>query len=208
VISIWRKQILVVRQAVGVGFTPLTEKKSNAYLIGYFQSYKYLDLVNSVIKKIKVANPGKELLQVMQDAEKESPLVVHFRFGDYLQEDKFGQPSNKYYREAIQEMWNSGRYKKIWVFSDEIEIAKSLFPSEFISHVRWMENIDKSSVSTLEAMRLGKGYVLANSTFSWWGAYLSHTDQAVVIAPSPWFQGMESPESLIPKNWQERNSLP
>jgi len=70
-----------------------------------------------------------------------------------------------------------------------------------------MENIDNSSASTLEAMRFGRGYVIANSTFSWWGAYLSHTDHAEVIAPDPWFQGMDSPDSLIPRNWQKRNSL-
>jgi len=207
VISIWRKQILVLTQGRGVGFAPLEQTKFDRYLVGYFQSYKYSDSVNPEIKKIKLANPGMELLQVMQDAETELPLVVHFRFGDYLQEDKFGQPSSQYYCDAIGEMWSTGRYKKIWVFSDEIEKAKFKFPLEFLSHVRWMENIDDSSASTLEAMRFGRGYVIANSTFSWWGAYISHTDQAEVIAPDPWFQGMDSPDNLLPGNWQKRNSL-
>ena len=208
VISIWRKQILVLTQGLGVGFTPLKQKNFDTYLIGYFQSHNYSDSINSEIKKIRVANPGRELLQVMQDAERDLPLVVHFRFGDYLKEDQFGEPSNQYYRDAINEMWSTGAYRKIWVFSDEIERAKCKFPSEFLSHVRWMENIDDSSASTLEAMRFGKGYVIANSTFSWWGAYLSHTNQAEVIAPSPWFQGMNSPDGLIPENWQLRHSLP
>jgi hypothetical protein len=50
-------------------------------------------------------------------------------------------------------------------------------------------------------MRLGEGYVIANSTFSWWGAYLSRSSNPLIIAPRPWFSKVESPRDLIPDSW-------
>ena len=52
-------------------------------------------------------------------------------------------------------------------------------------------------------MRLGRGYVIANSTFSWWAAYLSLNPGVEVVVPSPWFMGMEDPGELIPPNWKQ-----
>jgi len=62
--------------------------------------------------------------------------------------------------------------------------------------------VDNSPTATLQAMRFGRGYIIANSTFSWWGAYLSMTENAPVYAPSPWFKGMRSPEDLLPPHWK------
>jgi hypothetical protein len=62
--------------------------------------------------------------------------------------------------------------------------------------------IDRSPAATLEVMRFGAGYVIANSSFSWWAAFLSKKPDVEVIAPQPWFQGMDEPRDLIPPNWQ------
>lgn len=206
VISVWRRKPLQIIQGKGIGFSPLHQKKSNQYLIGYFQSYIYSDSEGSKIKQIRIENPGRNLLELTKAADNELPLVVHYRFGDYLQEDHFGLPSNQYYKDAIKEIWDMNICRKIWVFSDEIETAKSRFPAEYVKFVRWIENIDDSSAATLEAMRLGKGYVIANSTFSWWGAYLSKNAKAPVIAPTPWFQGIPSPTDMSPPTWKTLNS--
>ena len=69
--------------------------------------------------------------------------------------------------------------------------------------IRWIDSVDDSVVATLQAMRLGRGYVIANSTFSWWAAYLSLNPGVEVVAPSPWFMGMEDPKELIPPNWKK-----
>jgi len=52
-------------------------------------------------------------------------------------------------------------------------------------------------------MRFGKGYIIANSTFSWWGARLSYEEEPDVIVPKPWFAQAEVPIDLIPSNWEE-----
>ena len=69
--------------------------------------------------------------------------------------------------------------------------------------VRWINSVDASVASTLQAMRLGHGYVVANSSFSWWAAFLSFNGASEVVAPSPWFKGMDDPKDLIPPNWSQ-----
>lgn len=187
-----------------LGYAPIVVPKKPFVLIGYFQSYFYSKSsgVKNDLLAIKPINTHRILDDLSRLSIEETPLVVHFRFGDYKSEPAFGIPSSKYYADSISELWKSGNYKKIWVFSDEIELAKEKFPQSYLPFVRWIEEIGNSAVLTLEAMRLGHGFVIANSSFSFWGAFLSYKgDSAKVIAPEPWFQGTESPNQLIPPHW-------
>jgi hypothetical protein len=102
-------------------------------------------------------------------------------------------------------MWESGDFKKIWVFSDEPALAQIQFSKILPEELRWIPEIDGSATKTLEVMRFGHGYVIGNSTFSWWGASLSYTNWAKVIAPDPWFKNLPTPHSLIPPNWETIN---
>jgi hypothetical protein len=187
-----------------LGFSKIQAPTSRFILVGYFQSYKYLENYNisSTVKNIRPKEKSSEIDEIKETAKQESPLVVHFRFGDYLLESDFGIPDENYYLNAIRSEWRLGIYGKIWVFSDDLELAKAKFPREFIEHVRWIEPISKSSVLSLESMRFGKGYVIANSTFSYWAAILAYDEQVRVVAPTPWFRSTQSPSELTPKNWQ------
>jgi hypothetical protein len=96
----------------------------------------------------------------------------------------------------------------IWIFSDEIARAKELIEVDLDSNlVRWIEEVDQSPASTMELMRHGVGYVIANSTFSWWAAYLSYNTGSPVIAPDPWFKEIEEPAGLIPPSWNRLNAF-
>lgn len=190
----------------GVGFSMLRPSRGSQYLIGYFQSYKYVEAVLPQMMTLEPVVIGPELSNLISLSKTEVPLVVHFRLGDYLQEAAFGIPGRNYYNVSLQASWNSGRYKAIWVFSDDIDMAKKNFPAALSEYVRWISDVDNSPASTLHAMRFGHGYVIANSTFSWWGAYLSMTIDAPVIAPSPWFKGLESPKDLLPPHWKKEDS--
>jgi hypothetical protein len=98
-------------------------------------------------------------------------------------------------------MFTNFSFTDIWVFSDEIELAKEKIPEIYLDRVRWIENVDNSSAASLDAMRLGHGYVIANSTFSWWGAMLSVNTEAPVVAPKKWFRNAPDPVDLIPDSW-------
>lgn len=190
-----------ISRGSGVGYSIIQESDQSQYLLGYFQSYKYAAKSLEQLKTLEPIELGPQLVELIAKAEVEEPLVVHFRLGDYLQEPTFGIPGPHYYSDAIQRSWNSGNYKSIWVFSDDISNAKKNFPENFVQHVRWIADVDESPASTFHAMRFGYGYVIANSTFSWWGAYLSKNTDVPVIAPWPWFKGMESPTELLPPSW-------
>jgi hypothetical protein len=190
-----------------IGFYPLSVNSKRRYLLGYFQSYKYSDnkFVMDTLKNFRVKN-FQNYTKYIEMAKLEEPLVVHVRLSDYREEDKFGIPEKQYYHESITNLWETGKYKSIWLFSDEPENALDRIPSELQAFIRSFGDIENCIAKTLEVMRLGKGYVIANSSFSWWGARLSRTIEPVVVAPRPWFRHLIEPEDLIPPGWIRKNA--
>jgi hypothetical protein len=170
-------------------------------IIGYFQTYQVAVEIQK--RKIQLFSQicEDEYLKYKSLADREKPLLVHVRLGDYKSEDSFGILSSDYYKDAIEHAWRSESFKKIWLFSDEPEQAIQRIPHEFRSQTRIMESQQLGSAETLRIMSVCRGYVIANSSFSWWAAYLSECENAIVVAPSPWFTGLPEPTDLIPSNW-------
>lgn len=187
----------------GVGYFQLKKRGSKQLIYGYFQSYIWPEATYGRLQSIEPIDYSKEILNYRDLSEIEVPLVVHVRLGDYKLENNFGIPSKRYYTNAISQMWGTGQYKKIWVFSDEPNLALDYLPQEFHAEMRWIPEVDLSASHTLEVMRFGEGFVIGNSTFSWWGAFLAYTSQAQVIAPKPWFQFGDSPQALLPPGWKQ-----
>ena len=173
----------------------------NRYLVGYFQTYRYAQdpFVLDNLRSLVLENSK---VQKITSALTERPLVVHIRRGDYLQESKFGTLDADYYSPAIESQITSGNFQEIWVFSDDIEAAKSIIPSKHHKMVTWFDPEVYSAAETLEIMRFGGGYIIANSSLSWWGAFLSHSTNPRVITPEPWFVGLTEPRDLVPPTWE------
>jgi hypothetical protein len=188
-----------------VGYSPIQTKSSNIFLIGYFQTWRYAELpeVRDFLKSLTLKEKSPLLIEHEKLALEEFPLVVHVRLGDYRLENDFGLLSSRYY-ESIAELWSSGAYKKLWLFSDEPTEALELIPANLWEHTRVIDDKSEAPCVTLELMRLGYGYVIANSSLSWWGAMLSRTENPSVTAPQPWFKSMDEPKDLIPLNWQRK----
>ncbi len=205
VLSIHLKTFIKICFSRGVGYSDILIPAGNCLLVGYFQSYRWASecSVRNNLYSLRIKKYDPEILELQELSRLEKPLVVHIRLGDYKQEDSFGIPSKEYYEKSIEKMFKSGNYKKIWVFSDEMELAKEILPKDIVPNVRWINEINNSSASTLEAMRFGHGYVIGNSSFSWWGAFLSYTPNPEVIAPTPWFKAMASPIEIIPPQWTQ-----
>ncbi len=187
--------------ADNIGFPSSLNLRRNTLLIGYFQTDRF-------IKQIGIHNfisrpPSIDSLvdEYRRLSELEMPLVVHVRLGDYRSEANIGILSSNYYSANYQSLLSTGKYQKIWLFSDEPDEAIKLFSSNLIPKVRVIDSLKLSSAQTLEVMTFGKGYLIANSTFGWWGAYLSKTANAKVIAPMPWFINLPEPKFLVPENW-------
>lgn len=199
----YNRRFVSVVFAEDVGYFVLPKVK-NVLLVGYFQSHIWASSENSLIhlRNLNLHDKSSSVDAYRKLSEIDDPLIVHVRLGDYLLEDSFGIPSAQYYEKAIRSMWVTGNYKRIWVFSDDIENAKSRVPVDLRDSCNWIHEVGESSASTLEVMRFGKGYVLANSSFSWWGCFLSYTENPEVIAPDPWFKSQQSPKNITPPKWQ------
>lgn len=199
--------ILKLSRASGVGYSAIPSTSN--FVIGYFQTYRFAQLphVNSKLRAMRFARESDIVEKYKKLSIDEAPIVVHMRLGDYLTESSFGIPSEEYYRSAIQKLVLKFPGSRIWLFSDDPVEAQRKFPNELKHKLRIVEEVETDPAAILDCMRFGVAYVIANSTFSWWGAYLSHSANPAVIFPSPWFQGMDEPIDLTPDTWISNPSI-
>jgi hypothetical protein len=191
----------------GIGYTHNLNLASRGLGIGYFQSYMYAVQpdVYEILRNIKPKFFGEELRSYLALAEVEKPIVVHVRLGDYLNEEKFGILPKTYFTANLSILMNRLPDSTIWVFSDDLVSAAEYFQHIEKSKIRLIPEIDSCPVSTLELMRHGAAHLISNSSFGWWGAFLSYREDGNVICPRPWFKSLSHPRDLIPPNWSSVN---
>jgi hypothetical protein len=188
----------------GVGYCKIKDSDSRSLLIGYFQSYRWVQVEETLkrFQNLTLRNESAFLEEMKAKALGKKILCIHIRLGDYKSESKFGILDVSYYQSALDSISKKVDFSEIWIFSDEPNLAKDLYRLESGIPAFWVEKQNVSSAETLEVMRLCSGFVIANSSFSWWAAMLSHNKNSVVVAPSKWFRGMEDPIDLIPSIWE------
>ena len=182
----------------------------NSYVIGYFQSYIWpSDSINiNFFRDLQLVENTSEFEFLRELSNTEMPLIVHIRLGDYLVQKSFGMLSRDYYQKAIDSLWNTKKYKKIWIFSNDPSLTDSYIPSHLIEMCRRIDLDLDDAATTLQLMRFGYGYVLSNSTFGWWGAFLSVNGRENVIVPNPWFRYANDPDQIIPLKWSRMDGWP
>lgn len=179
---------------------------NDVYLKGNWQSEKYFkpfekQVRNNLLIKQEytshLENPGKEL-------GASSSVSVHIRRGDYLQQktlDYHGILSKEYYNEAIQKIAKKVPGARFYFFSDDIEWVKENLqldhPCEFISG-----KTSHSAIEDFYLMQNCRHHIIANSSFSWWAAWLNKNAEKIVVAPKQWFkQGPKDTYDLLPEEW-------
>jgi hypothetical protein len=185
--------------------------KSNEMLIGYFQSYKWASerKVKLQLGNLKLKDTSSDLLKFIQLYTGKSILSVHVRLGDYNYQSEFGLIDKSYYENAINLAESTVNFDYIWLFSDEPSEAIKLLPRQIMNKVVIVPDFKGSAAETLEAMRYCHAYIIANSTLSWWGAYLSYsTESPLVIAPQPWFKFALEPKLIADPLWSRLPAWP
>lgn len=178
-------------------------------LLGYFQSYLWSETEESLkfMKQISIPSETFRTFHDYQILAKESdPLVVHVRLGDYLLEKNFGVPSRTYYNDAIKQFMEINRDRAIWLFSDNLNEARMFIEPRYESKVRTFPELQNSTYKTFQVMKLGSDFVIANSTYSWWAAFLNLASNPTIICPKPWFQSQSEPKSIIPPTWSRSDA--
>jgi hypothetical protein len=185
-----------------IGYSELKRKKSTVLLIGYFQSYRYLDearrenlRINQSIFAIREPTPT-------EISKKQTRLIIHYRLGDYKLEKAFGIVDPDYYIRALESVRQETQVDEVWIFSDEIDSAKKLLGGAIFPNAIWIDPKNHNTESSFELMRQGDVYIIGNSTYSWWAATLSYAEPKVVISPLPWFAKIQEPQFLISPAWK------
>jgi hypothetical protein len=169
----------------------------------YCSSQVYFpDCQDELAKQIsEIRQPSQWYIQTAKELERDAPIALHVRLGDYKNlGSMYGSPDPQYYANAVKLITERIGKHPIWLFSDEPELASKILEK----HVTVSRIIDpKASDRAIEHLNLlGKcqGIVCANSSFSWWGGFLSSqlVSGSVVVFPNPMF---DSPEYKEPKNW-------
>ena len=172
-------------------YTPIQYKKDHEY-IGYFQCEKYFKhRRKEILELFKPTNEHKIILNNYKGLF--NNISLHVRHGDY-----YGHPeihliqTIEYYQKAISRLPND---LKILVFSDDLRWCKQNFIGD---RYVFIDEIDYISLYLMSKM---KHNIIANSSFSWWGAWLSENDDKTVISPQKWFGTNIPYDDIVPENW-------
>jgi hypothetical protein len=167
-------------------------------LHGFFQTEKYFKHIKEEIKKDFSFKP--DILNSSQEAifDLINPISLHIRRTDYLTNPNHKALSLDYYKKALEQF---DKNQIVIIFSDD---PKWAFEQELFSSDRFIVSENNSNYTDLCLMTLCKGHIIANSSFSWWGAWLA--DSKRVIAPSGWFEDTNNSHldtrDLIPSEWE------
>lgn len=176
-----------------------------AYIQGWWQSEKYFKQIRKILLKEIVLNvePDNENKKLLYKIQKVNSVSLHVRRGDYVKNPStkayHGNCSLEYYKEAIRIMDSKVKNTQYFIFSDDPEWTKHNL--KIIGKAIYVTNNLEKEYEDLRLMQACKHNIIANSSFSWWGAWLGG-DAKYVVAPKRWFLNSNNNYSdIIPHDW-------
>ena len=180
-------------------------QKENVHLEGFFQSERYFKEIESIIRnefQLK-GEMGDAARVVLQDIEQTNAVAIHVRRGDYVNNKNanafHGVCSQEYYHQAIELIAKRIDSPKYFVFSDDIEWVEDHIE---IPNAVFVSQKDIADYEELILMSKCKHNIIANSSFSWWGAWLNANPNKIVIAPKQWVSDARvNTADAVPESW-------
>lgn len=178
----------------------------DCYLMGYWQSEKYFeDCAEQIRHDLKFSLPltsrNEELAEKLCVG---NAVSLHVRRGDYVSNWRanatHGLCSLDYYRDTVQYIAERVMNPHFYIFSDDVEWVRDNLKLEF-AHDYVNHNHGQESFNDMRLMSLCKHNIIANSSFSWWGAWLNASADKIVAAPKRWFAKEINSQDLIPPGW-------
>ncbi len=183
-----------------------TSLPDNTYLKGYWHSERYFSAVAArMAAEFTIRYPLAGRNQgIAADIAATESVSIHIRRGDYVTDRKIqqthGSCSLEYYRDAVAMMGRSGS-PHFFLFSDDHDWVRKNLQIGYPTTVVDCNGTDKG-YEDLRLMSLCRHNIIANSSFSWWGAWLNRNPDKTVIAPSRWFNNQKMDEKdLLPAGW-------
>lgn len=181
--------------------------EGSVYINGYFQSERYFSSNTKLIKNTFIFDKNLEnkYKALSEYFEKNNCVSVHIRRGDYLSNPAankvHGVLSQEYYEKAFNYIYEKVKSPKFIFFSDDIDYVERIY-GHMQDPILKISVQQHAAADDLYLMSKCKHHVIANSSFSWWGAWLSELPDKVVITPKEWFSNSKNNiKDLIPEGW-------
>ncbi|MCX6735937.1 MAG: alpha-1,2-fucosyltransferase [Candidatus Parcubacteria bacterium] len=180
-----------------------TEK--NVFLDGYWQSPKYFEGIEDILKKdFTLKDVQDEKYEtLLKKISRVNSVSLHIRRGDYLSEKNVRVYENcphEYYEKAIKYIKERMGDIELFVFSDDMDWVKKNIRFDFL--VTFVSDFGFTDCQELILMSKCRHNITANSTFSWWGAWLNQNKGKIIVTPKKWFiKERERERDLIPSLW-------
>ena len=178
----------------------------DSYMIGYWQSEHYfINSESSIRNEFTFRLPVSDLnVEISNKIKSNNSVGLHVRRGDYFNNAQtkavHGLASIDYYNLAVRYIRDKVNLPHLFIFSDDIDWVKDNLktdlPCTYLNH-----NNGQESYADMRLMSLCSHQIIANSSFSWWGAWLNPSPDKVVIAPRNWFATEVDTKDLIPTSW-------
>ena len=176
-------------------------------LIGFWQSEEYMHSMHQLrldlVLKAPLSAPAQKVKRFIDAVES---VALHVRRGDYLKDQKtitrHGACSQSYYQNAIDYVLEKKPMAEFFVFSDDPEWVKAHL--KLPPQCTYVSAANIAAEEDLVLMSGCKHQIIANSTFSWWGAWLNNSCDKIVVCPTPWFDDPSiDTQDQLPANWHQ-----
>ncbi|MCX6755656.1 MAG: alpha-1,2-fucosyltransferase [Candidatus Nomurabacteria bacterium] len=176
----------------------------NAYLEGWWQNPEYFsDILDIIRKDFTLKNePIEKIKNLLKEIKENNSLCIHIRRGDYVGNIHHEIVGKDYYSKCIEYIKERTKIDKIYIFSDDIKWCEENLKFEFLVMFVGDEYSGEKDEGHMILMSACKNFIIPNSTFSWWAAYLSPYKDKIVICPKEWIRDENiNSWDLIPKEW-------
>lgn len=191
--------ILCYSEARG-GVDPNVFSTHKQLIKGYWQDERYfIEIENDVRKAFTFKNIDKENLTLGNRMSKEDSVALHIRRGDYLKYPQLQICKPSYYKRAIAMIKEKVNNPVFYIFSDDLKWSEKFIKEQDVDYYMVTLNRGRDSYKDMYLMTRCRHNILANSSFSWWGAWLGVQEGKIVICPDEWKKG--SAKHPCPSRW-------
>lgn len=218
--KIYRKERLVLfKRYFNDKTEPWYKKQLKQVTKGYFDGYwsfedYFKEIRPILLEELELKDELKQenFLKIRNEVTNKNSVAIHIRRGDYISNQKFAQIFNQlpidYYKKAVLKIEQSVKNPVFYVFSDDVEWVKTNFAGQIGVDLHFIADYEiNADYIEFSLMKSCKHFIIANSTFSWWAAWLGGTEKNKrVIAPKDWYkdrslQRRYNKNSFVPDSW-------
>ena len=189
------------------GFQPqVFASRGHVYMAGTWASANYFEEYSDAIRRqfTLAQTPDEENQRMLDKIASQNAIGVHVRRGDYVSvpetSQRHGLCGLDYYQRAFQYLTDHVSNPAVFIFSDDPAWVRENLcfpcPTTFVTH-----NVGNKNYLDLQLMAACRHFIIANSTFSWWGAWLSAADGKIVVAPKRWTVDPKGTDDPVLSHW-------